>query len=616
MGRRGACRRWGALLRIVQSCLWLAIVFGTPGVATGSGEVIGPTYTNPLTLQGSDGSLESCPDPAIIHGQQPGDTAWYLYCTTDPIGGTSGFHLIPMLRSLDLVHWMYLGDAFSARPAWASSRALLWAPEIQFFNDRYYLYFTVTNTTLPGGGSAIGVATSASPTGPWTESGAPVVEPHAAPCCPDARTQVYDPAIVTDETGQRYLFYGSYSGGIAARRLSADGLHTDPTSDTTITVPHRYEGTSIVRHAGFYYLFVSAADCCNGPVTGYSVFTGRAANVLGPYTDRDGVSLLASAVGGTPVLSMNGNRWIGTGHITAFTDVAGQDWVMYHAVDRTDPFFANVIRFTRRPALLDPLDWRDGWPTVRGGFGASDTPQPAPAAQSGDRGDYIAASPNEESPGLLAPAFSEDFSPPPAIGNVQPPAILSGQWRWVRPPDAWTYGISDGTLHMQTQAGDLYKTMNSASVLAEPTPAGEYIVETRVHLDVPEDECCHNFVQAGLVIYGDDDNYIKLVDTAQWGTRQTEFAKEMQTLQPGAPRYGSTAVGSPGSWTYLRIVKRNQEKEERYTAYTSRDGTHWVRSGTWTDTLGPGARIGLVAMGGAGFTAAFDYVRVYTLPMR
>jgi arabinan endo-1,5-alpha-L-arabinosidase len=36
-----------------------------------------------------------------------------------------------------------------------------------------------------------------------------------------------------------------------------------------------------------------------------------------------------------------------------------------------------------------------------------------------------------------------------------------------------------------------------------------------------------------------------------------------------------------------------------------------VRGGVWTHTLGSGARIGLVSMGGSGFTAEFDYVRVY-----
>ncbi len=53
--------------------------------------------------------------------------------------------------------------------------------------------------------------------------------------------------------------------------------------------------------------------------------------------------------------------------------------------------------------------------------------------------------------------------------------------------------------------------------------------------------------------------------------------------------------------------------QEHYTAYTSRDGEHWVRGGVWTHDLSNIARIGLVSMGGSGFVAEFDYVRVYQL---
>jgi arabinan endo-1,5-alpha-L-arabinosidase len=99
--------------------------------------------------------------------------------------------------------------------------------------------------------------------------------------------------------------------------------------------------------------------------------------------DKQGVSLLAGRVGGTPVISMNGNRWVGPGHNAVLTDFAGQDWFVYHAVDRNDPYFDGEVGFTKRPALLDPLDWLDGWPIVRGGLWASDQSMPAPADQPG-----------------------------------------------------------------------------------------------------------------------------------------------------------------------------------------------------------------------------------------
>jgi arabinan endo-1,5-alpha-L-arabinosidase len=590
--------------------LVLMAAFAGPSASTAAPERHTGNYTNPLPVQvPDDGMVESCADPSIIKGQQPGDTYWYIYCTTDPLNGEDRdpqgnfiFHLIPMLRSSDLVNWTYMGDAFAARPAWVADNAGLWAPEIQYFNGQYYLYYTASDTDLPGGGSAIGVATAPSPLGPWTDSGTPAVEPHPAPCCPDSRRWVFDPEIV-EAGGQRYIFYGSYFGGISARTLSPDGLHSNPASQTQIAIANRYEGSEVVYHDGYYYLFGSATNCCNGPLTGYSVFVGRSPNVLGPYIDKQGASFLEGRVGGTPVLSMNGNRWVGTGHQAIFTDYEGQHWTVYHAVDRFDPYFEGATGFTKRPVLLDALDWIDGWPTVRAGHWASDSSQPAPAAQPGDKSKYKPKPPKEIRLGQLIPALSDEFN-----GST-----LDPRWTWVRQPATGTYGLEAGTLRFDTQAADLFESSNNASVLTEATPSRDYLVETRVKLNLPAEGCCFNYVQAGFVIYGDDDNFIKLTHVSIWETRQTEFAKEWFPVPAGYPRYGNTVVGPPGEWTYLRVARTVEGGEEHYTSYTSRDGQLWVRGGTWTHTLGSGARIGLVSMGGSGFVANFDYVRVYDL---
>jgi arabinan endo-1,5-alpha-L-arabinosidase len=137
-----------------------------------------------------------------------------------------------------------------------------------------------------------------------------------------------------------------------------------------------------------------------------------------------------------------------------------------------------------------------------------------------------------------------------------------------------------------------------------------------MRLDLPPDGCCQDFVQAGLVIYGDDGNYLELAHLSREQTRQIVFTKAVYPVPPRYTHEGNTVVGPAAAWTYLRIVKRTQMGEETYTAYSSRDGMKWTRGGTWTDALGQDARIGLVAMGGAGFTANFEYVRVYSLPPR
>jgi arabinan endo-1,5-alpha-L-arabinosidase len=618
--------------RLLVAAVALSALLGTlvaPSVAAAG------RYQNPLQPEiPDDGIVESCADPTVIYGQE-GERRWYMYCTTDPLNdedvnaaGDFTFHLIPMLSSPDLVHWRYEGDAFTARPAYAVANAGLWAPEIAFHPEQpddadYYLYYTVTDTTLAGGGSAIGVATAPTPLGPWTHRATPVVEPHAADCCPGSRRWVFDPEVLRT-SGTDYLYYGSYFGGISVRELSKDGFTTDPATQSNVAIANKYEGAEVEFRDGYYYLFASATDCCRGPLTGYAVFVGRSNNPRGPFVDRDGVSMndnegpddadpTDGRAGGIPVIYQNGNRWVGTGHNTVFRDFAGQWWTIYHAVDITHPYFATAAGFTKRPPLLDAIDWVDGWPTLNGGRGPSDSLQPGPAALPGQRTAHRYVAAPAELPGDTIATLSDEF------GGTQ----LGAGWSWVREPAAGTWGVADGTLHIDTQAADLFEDSNNASVLTEPTPTGSYVVETKVRLSVPAEGCCFNYVQAGLVIYGNDDNFIKLVNVSIWNTRQTEFAKEVGPAVPaGYPRYGNTVVGAPGEWTWLRIVKAPAPAgapgglyggADRYTAYTSRDGVQWTRGGTWLHHVGAAAKIGLVSMGGSGFVADFDYVKVSRL---
>ncbi len=69
-------------------------------------------------------------------------------------------------------------------------------------------------------------------------------------------------------------------------------------------------------------------------------------------------------------------------------------------------------------------------------------------------------------------------------------------------------------------------------MLTEPAPAGDYMVETKVSTTVPAAGCCQNYVQGGVVIYGDDGNYVKLASVSIWNTRQTEFGRRTPPSRP------------------------------------------------------------------------------------
>jgi len=581
------------------------------------------TYQNPLTLQiPGDGLVESCADPSVIQGQDgerdpdTGELLWFLYCTTDPLNdedrnaeGGLNFHLIPIFSSTDLVNWTYEGDAFAERPDWVAPDAGLWAPEITYFNGQYHLYYAAS-WTIPEG-SAIGVATSDSPTEGFVDSGDPVVDPI---CC---WQWVFDPEVNVDENGDRWIMFGSYFGGIRARELSEDGTESLPETQVQITIDNRYEGAEVVQHGGYYYLFVSASNCCAGPLTGYGVFVGRSESLTGPYVDQSGVSLLDENVGGTPVIYQNGNEWVGTGHNTVFQDADGQWWTIYHAVNVEDPYFEGAVGFTKRPILLDAIDWVNGWPVLNGGRGPSTNGQHAPAAQPGETTNHELRLARADRTGKLV--WSDEFNDD----------SLSPTWSWIRDPNGTESG---GLLTMEVQRADLYQDSNSASVLVADAPSGNWALETKVRLNVP-DGCCFNYAQAGLILYENDDSFIKLVEFANWNTRQGEFAKEVDDAPAGYQRYGNMVTGPVGDeWTWLRIVKRTSGAgsvsgpyggNERYTAYTSLDGVHWTKGGTWAARLGSDVQIGLVAMGvaeppAAGappldveMTADFDYVRLY-----
>lgn len=342
------------------------------------GTADGATTQNPISASFSD----TYADPAVLRGK---DGWWYLYATSDPLHeAPSEFGLMHVARSRDFVDWEYLGTVFDEadRPEWTTDSSFYWAPDIRYVDGQYVLYYTATDTVAEPGqwNYAIGAATAPTPAGPWTDSGGPVVPPRPSPNGDYFNT--IDPALLAASDGTRYLYFGGYHGGLWVTELDESGLRAvgEPTQ---VARPDRYEGSFVVERDGWYYLTASSANCCAGPVTGYSVYAGRSKSPLGPFVDHEGVSLLDSRVGGTQVLAQNGNRWIGVGHHAIVTDVSGQDHIVYHAIDRNEAWLDDPGGVNRRPTLVDRLDWIDGWPVTRAGAGPSDTPQPAPVTASG-----------------------------------------------------------------------------------------------------------------------------------------------------------------------------------------------------------------------------------------
>jgi beta-xylosidase len=447
------------------------------------------TYSNPIIAQ-------TTPDPAIIKAL---DGYYYTIATSDSWQDGS-FHILPIYRSTDLVHWTFVGDSFPARPAWVQSTAGLWAPDLQYYNHKYYMYYTASNTNpLPKygttSGSAIGVATADSPAGPWTDVGdsaggsyahGPIVPPR--PCAfntdPNCYYATIDPAEFTDHDNQKYMYYGSYFGGTLVQKMTPDGLHV---TGPAIQVGHwdRYEGTYVIRHdvngQAYYYNFSSSADCCSGPNSGYSVVVNRAKSPLGPFIDQHGFPMERPAAqpaptkrpsddpagdnfgaqgGGYPTLKQNGNQWHGIGHNAIITDLSGQDWIIYHGIDANNGWVNGLpagVHIVYRQLLMDRIDWTaDGWPVVNDGAGPSLT-HAAP---------------------VTTPIFGDNFNAQTGCAAAGNGNDLSTNWRAI----TGTWGVNPGTCTTGGYAEQTSTQGQSLLVSKATTPAG-YRAECDLRLE-------------------------------------------------------------------------------------------------------------------------------------
>ncbi len=388
------------------------------------------------------------------------------------------------------------------------------------------------------------------------------------------------------EGGQRYILYGSFNGGTLARLLTSDGLSTVPSSEVQLSPSNRYEASYVVQRLGYYYLFLSAGTCCSGAGSGYGVYVARSSHLLGPYFDKDGISLMDPNVGGTPVLLMNGNRWLGPGHNAVVTDPSGQDWMLYHAVDGLNPTIPGA--WTRRPAMLDPIDWAGGWPSVRSGAGASDQLETAPATSS-TAALLTDAAPTQDSMGSILSAYTDEFES----------RKIGKQWTWLHSSARGTFATQNGALQFGTQAGDMNDTAHSAPLLSESTPAGDFVVETKLSNNLPEN-LPHNSIESGIVLYQDDTHFLKLTMQAIGSTRQLEFA-----IKNGGT-WGRAYLAAAAPETWLRIARHGA----LCTSYSSHDGISWTRGPSWQLATTSKARIALISAGGTGYLSSFEYLRV------
>ena len=153
-------------------------------------EIMKTKITNPIIKS----IYTADPAPMVL-----GDTL-YLYTTHDEDELVNNFYTMYDWRCFstkDMVNWTDHGKIFSLDDIqWAEDRA--WAPQCIERNGKFYLYCPVQKK---GGGMAIAVGVSDSPTGPFKDLGEPLVD--------EGDWNDIDPTVYIDDDGQAYLYFGN-----------------------------------------------------------------------------------------------------------------------------------------------------------------------------------------------------------------------------------------------------------------------------------------------------------------------------------------------------------------------------------------------------------------------
>ncbi|WP_327043506.1 ThuA domain-containing protein [Microbispora sp. NBC_01189] len=182
--------------------------------------------------------------------------------------------------------------------------------------------------------------------------------------------------------------------------------------------------------------------------------------------------------------------------------------------------------------------------------------------------------------------------------------------------DATAARVNGGQLQLDTTTGDIYGTDNTGpkNFILQTAPSGDWTLETKVDASALTEQ----YQQGGLIVYGDDDNYVKfdyVMDNAAGSAlaRRLELRSEVGgVVQDPQPQVTDLTTGV---W-WLRLKKVG----DSFTGAYSSDGTTWTdltTGGTITavknSAVANTSKVGLFTIGtaqAASKTVKFDYFKL------
>ncbi len=268
-------------------------------------------------------------DPEVLYSNKT--KKYYIYSTTDGTPGWGG-HDFSVFSSTNLIDWKDEGkmlDVKGDQVKWATGNA--WAPCIIEKKVgkayKYFFYFSAHNPK--SNRKEIGVAVSDSPTGPFVDSGAPIITDADRP--KEARGgQAIDVDVFQDpKTGKFYLYWGN--GFMAGAELNDDMLsvkketitHLTPKGGNLQSWAFR-EGAYVFYRKGTYY-FMWSVDDTGSPT--YHVCYGTAKSPLGPISIDENSYMV--------IKQKPEDQIYGTAHNSVLQIPGKDEWyIVYHRINK------------------------------------------------------------------------------------------------------------------------------------------------------------------------------------------------------------------------------------------------------------------------------------------
>lgn len=231
-----------------------------------------------------------------------------------------------VLSTSDMKNWTIHENSFASKGPGDQvpySDTYLWAPDVQYKDGIYYLYYCLGFT-----GNAEGVASSKSPVGPFL-NGTPV------------KTGNYDqidPCVFIDDDGKAYYIWGQGTAKMALLKPNMTEIDSSTIRDGIVTEKeHRFhEGGYMIKRKGIYY-FVYAALSIHDMASCISYATSD--SPWGPFK-----------YGGVIINNDHSDpsNWNNHGSLVEFQ---GQWYIFYHR--------ASHGSYTMRRACVEPITFNE-----------------------------------------------------------------------------------------------------------------------------------------------------------------------------------------------------------------------------------------------------------------